>query len=185
MEVGGAQKVLDVMAAAEKKAQRENIKMKRLGPQDIMANADEYVGKILTEMIPATGGPPYDPADPMSPKPTELLEAIGQQDPEMAAQIQQMVPPVVQVADFDIHAMHIDTHNRFRMTPEYELLSDEVKKQFEMHVQIHNEMAQQQAMSNQMLMMSQQQPPTGGSMSDEEQGGPPPDEQGGFPNGPA
>jgi hypothetical protein len=32
----------------------------------------------------------------------------------MAAQIQQMVPPVVRVDDFDIHAMHIDTHNRFR-----------------------------------------------------------------------
>jgi hypothetical protein len=183
MEVGGAQKILDVMSAAEKKAQRENIKMKRLQPQDILANADEYVGKILTQMIPQTGGPPYDPADPMMPKPTDVLMAIGEQDPEMAAQVQQMVPPVVQVDDFDIHAMHIDTHNRFRMTPEYEILSDEVKKQFEMHVQIHTEMAGQQAQTNAMLMMSQQQPPPGGSMSDEEQGGPPPDEQGGFPNG--
>jgi hypothetical protein len=179
MEVGGAQKILDVMSAAEKKAQRENIKMKRLGEEDILANENEYVGKILAEMIPQTGGPPYDPADPMMPQPTEILAGLGQQDPEMAAQIQQMVPPVVQVDDFDIHAMHIDTHNRFRMTPEYEILPDAVKKQFEMHVQIHTEMAGQQAATNQMLMASQQPPPGGGSMGGEEQGGPPP-EEGGF-----
>lgn len=178
MEVGGAQKILDVMSAAEKKAQRENIKMKRLQEADITANANEYIGKVLSEMIPQTGGPPYDPTDPMAPQPTDVLAALGQQDPEMANQIQAMVPPVVQVDDFDIHAMHIDTHNRFRMTPEYEILPDAVKKQFEMHVQIHTEMAGQQAMTNQMLMASQQAPPPGGSMGGEEQGGPPPGMEG-------
>jgi hypothetical protein len=42
MEVGGEQRALDILNAAEKKAQRENIKMKMLKPQDIQMYHDQW-----------------------------------------------------------------------------------------------------------------------------------------------
>lgn len=125
LEVGGAQKILDILQVAERKAQRENIKMKMLPPQDLMMMQQQYDAEV--QMMQTQ--------DPMAPVPS--------------------MNPVVSVDDFDIHEKHLEVHNTFRMSQEFESLPDVVKKQFELHVSQHEMYLQQQQM-NMMLQAAQQ-----------------------------
>ena len=124
LEVGGAQKILDIMQVAERKAQRENIKMKMLTPEALM-QADMQFQMQMSQM----------PMDPMMPPPD--------------------APPLIPVDDFDIHEKHIEVHNTFRMSQEYEILSPELKEQFDKHVAMHEQFLQQQQMQQAMMQMAE------------------------------
>jgi hypothetical protein len=52
-------------------------------------------------------------------------------------------PAIISVDDFDMHEIHVETHNKFRMSQEYEILPDEVKQQFAEHVAQHEAAIQQ------------------------------------------
>jgi hypothetical protein len=144
LEVGGVQKVMDTMNAAERKAQRENIKMKMLTEEEVEMNRMEAMQEIMAGLPP---------------------EAM--QDPEIMSQIENMpAPSVIPVDDFDVHEVHIETHNKFRMSQEYEILSDAIKAQFAEHVAMH-EQALQQKMMAQMMMG---QPPQPGAEGGPQQG---------------
>ena len=121
LEVGGVQKVMDTLSVAERKAQRENIKMKMLTVDQIEMARMEAIEEIMSQVPP------------------EAME-----DPQLMDEIQNMpAPPVIPVDDFDMHEIHIETHNKFRMSQEYEILPDEVKQQFAMHVAEHERIIQQ------------------------------------------
>lgn len=136
LEVGGVQKIMDTMNVAERKAQRENIKMKMLSEEDIEMTRMEAMNEIMANLPP---------------------EAV--QDPSIMEQIQNMpAPAVISADDFDVHEVHIETHNKFRMSQEYEILSDVVKAQFADHVGQHEQILQQRAMAQMMAG----QPPAGG-----------------------
>jgi hypothetical protein len=119
LEMGGTQKVLDTMNVAEAKAMRENTKMKMLTP-DLIAEHEAKWHQTLAQVAP------------------EMLAAEGLDGPPELPP----APPVVAVDDFDVHEVHIDVHNKFRMGQEYEMLSDEIKEQFERHVAAHQEEVQ-------------------------------------------
>jgi len=141
LEVGGVQKIMDTMNVAERKAQRENIKMKMMSLEEIEAKRMETMQEIMASLPP---------------------EAT--QDPNIMAEIENMpAPAVISVDDFDVHEVHIETHNKFRMSQEYEILPDELKAQFADHVAQHEQILQQRAMAQ---MMAGQPPAEGG------QGGP-------------
>lgn len=141
LEVGGVQKIMDTMNVAERKAQRENIKMKMMSLEEIEAKRMEAMQEIMASLPP---------------------EAT--QDPNIMAEIENMpAPAVISVDDFDVHEVHIETHNKFRMSQEYEILPDELKAQFADHVAQHEQILQQRAMAQ---MMAGQPPAEGG------QGGP-------------
>jgi hypothetical protein len=70
----------------------------------------------------------------------------------------------VPVDDFDIHEIHLEEHNRYRMSQEYETLPDEVKREFQKHVAEHEQFLQQ-AIAMQMMMQG-----GAGPMPGEEQG---------------
>lgn len=152
LEVGGAQKVLDTVSVAEKKAQRENMKLKDLGTpegsQILEQKQMESLQQTVTQMV-----------EQMNADPEFLLENGGQpatpesvvNDPQMMQFIQEQMPPVIPADDFDMHQIHIEVHNRYRMGQEYETLPDEVKAQFDKHVQHHQMLAQQQAMQQMMM----------------------------------
>ena len=141
LEVGGVQKIMDTMNVAERKAQRENIKMKMMSLEEIEAKRMETMQEIMASLPP---------------------EAM--QDPNIMAEIENMpAPAVIPVDDFDVHEVHIETHNKFRMSQEYEILPDELKAQFADHVAQHEQILQQRAMAQ---MMAGQPPAEGG------QGGP-------------
>lgn len=121
LEVGGVQKVMDTLSVAERKAQRENIKMKMLTAQDVEMARMQAIEEIMSQLPP------------------EAME-----DPQLMDEIQNMpAPSVVPVDDFDMHEIHIETHNKFRMSQEYEILPDEVKEQFAIHVAEHERIIQQ------------------------------------------
>lgn len=179
LELGGPQKVLDIMNAAERKAQRENMKMKALKdtPELIAQKSQEFVAQALGQAMEMEG---IDPA-------------TAEADPEFQSKIQQLVqiaqqntPPVVQVDDFDIHEVHIETHNRFRMSQEYEALPDEVKGEFDKHVQWHQQMGaaamEAQLMEQMPPELADEEQPADGTMSPS--GAPAPDDMGPMPIGP-
>jgi hypothetical protein len=137
LEVGGVQKIMDTMNVAERKAQRENIKMKMMSLEEIEAKRMETMSEIMAGLPP---------------------EAL--QDPNIMAEIQNMpAPAVISVDDFDVHEVHIETHNKFRMSQEYEILPDELKAQFADHVAQHEQILQQRAMAQMMAG----QPPVEGA----------------------
>lgn len=143
MELGGPQKVLDIVSAAEKKAQRENMRMKAFKdkPQELQQSKTEFLDQAV-QMI--------------SQERPELIQAVqmGQLDPQQLMQeIQSSIPPVVPVDDFDLHEVHIETHNRYRMSQEYETLPPDVKEEFEKHVAWHEQMGGQQMEAQLMSQM--------------------------------
>lgn len=169
LEIGGPQKVLDIVNAAERKAQRENMKMKAFkdDPSAIEQANEGFMEQALMEVGP------------------EML-AQGVPPDQIMQLVQENLPPVVAVDDFDIHEVHIETHNRFRMSQEYETLPEEVKDQFEKHVAWHQQMGgaqMQAALMAQMPPELQQEgggaepagmQPPGGSMAPIEDPGPAP-----------
>lgn len=148
LEMGGTDKILDTMNVAERKAQRENIKMKMLKPIDIeMSQMQWEQEQQLKEMQAAMAPqPPMGasmPGDPNQP-PVEAAPApMDMPDPTQAPVVgpeSNSKPPVVPVADFDIHPVHIDTHNKFRMSQEYETLDPAIQNEFDLHVKWHESM---------------------------------------------
>ena len=67
--------------------------------------------------------------------------------------------PVISVNEWDNHQIHIEVHNRYRRSQAFEFLSDEVKAQFEEHVQMHK-----QAMSQEMIQDLLSSIPTDGTV---------------------
>ena len=157
LEIGGAQKVLDVMSAAAKKANRENIRMKMLTPEILQTHEMEFQQQAYESMQEQMMNP-----DPMaqddtqqpspggleSPRPDELNTTPVDGPPGMPP-----TPPVIPVDDFDVHEIHIDEHNKFRMSQEYEALPDQLKQQFALHVQLHTNAMQQKQMMNFLNMV--------------------------------
>lgn len=137
LEIGGTQKVLDTMNVAEAKAMRENTKMKMLTP-DLIAEHDALWEQALAEAMPEMAMQPGE----------EVPDGGIDGPPELPP-----APPVIAVDDFDVHEVHIDVHNKFRMGQEYEMLSDEIKEQFEKHVAIHTQKVQQAQMMKFLQMI--------------------------------
>jgi hypothetical protein len=174
LEIGGAQRILSVLDAARKKANRENMKFRLVTEQAITENRQKYAGIVLSDMMKETGGPAIPPEELDVDSVLEAMQGMPQ-GAEIAAQIEQMVPPVIQVDDFDDDAIHIQEHNRFRMGQEYETWPDWQKEQMDMHVKIHEERLAEQ-MFEQMQMQGGGPGGPPGSMGGEE--GPPPPEEG-------
>jgi hypothetical protein len=167
LDMGGVQKLYEQLKIDESQAQRENIKLKRLTPQDIQQNQMQFQQQQMQ------GAP----------------NTVDQQGAPIPP------PAAVPVNDWDNHMVHIDVHNRFRKSQAFELLDPAVKQQFQDHVNAHTAaigMAMQQVNN---LNGGQPQgpgnispsggPPPGGPMpttSVDNAGVAPPD-MGGSPNG--
>jgi len=137
LEVGGVQKVLDIMNVAERKAQRENIKMKLGTDQDIKAAQDQWIAGLAQQFPEAAAllQPGFDPTA-LAPEQQQGMATLA---PELYAALQAGPPLLVPVDDFDVHDVHIDTHDKFRMGQEYETLTPGQKDQFARHVEAHME----------------------------------------------
>jgi hypothetical protein len=133
LEIGGVQKIMDTMKVAESKAQRENIKMKMLKPEQLEEAKQEAIDQIMQQLEQEAQ---QNPGIMESPE----IQQMMQQLPDMPA------PLIITVDDFDVHEVHIDTHNKFRMSQEYEILPEELKQQFIEHVGQHEAILQQKQM---------------------------------------
>lgn len=176
LEVGGAQKVLDTVSTAEKKALRENMKMKALGTsQEGMAQLQQYteneIMQIVQPMVQDLQGMEMAQAAQTGQMPEEISVESVLSNPDIMQEIMQMIPPMVKVDDFDMHAIHIDTHNRYRMGQEYETLPDPVKAEFDKHVTWHEQMLAEQHFQ-QMQLAGSGMMPGGEQEAPVEEGGP-------------
>ncbi len=141
LDMGMLKQFYNVLKIDENHAQRENLLLKKLTPEEIDQFQTEW------EQGAANGDP--DKTVP------------GQVDAE-GNPIPLMAPSVVEVHSYDNHAVHIEIHNRFRKSQSFDLLDDAVKAEFAKHIGMH-ESALQQKMMEQAMMGQQPQPEAQGA----------------------
>ncbi len=172
IELGGSQRILDLLDVARKKAARENSKMKSLDPAMIEQAEQQYA--MMQQAMAAAGA-----VDPMQPQLDGMPPVDGAEASESAViQTEKLQgppapPPLVGVDDFDLHDIHIEEHNKFRMGQEYEMLPEPIKREFDKHVKAHEEMMVRLQMTSFMDMYPGAAPEGGaeGSGEPEPQGG--------------
>lgn len=161
MEIGGVQTLVDRMRIDMRAAQRENLKMKQL-TEDMILQFNQGMMKKALQGAPGT-------VDPQRGIPTVDAANLS------------TYPPVVKVNKWDNHAVHVTTHNNFRKTQAFELLSPMVQDQFDRHITIH-ESYQMMSQQNPMFAMAQQgMPQEAMGMTPEMQTGPQDPSMGGPP----
>lgn len=111
LEMGGITQLYENVQVDQAQARRENLKM---------ANCDDSLIQAMFQL----------PTDPATGEPIPQIDQTGKP----------MLPdPVIPVNTWDNHAIHIDTHNKFRKSQAYEKLDPMVQMLFEIHVQKHME----------------------------------------------
>jgi len=183
MDMGGIERLYDEMKVDERQAQRENLRMASLEVAEIeqhmqMVEQSKYLSEQLAQQAmpdiqapqmaqQMPGLPPdiQDPNDAMTA--LQGLDQMSQvqEQPQLpeadfgfgqdlnTGQPLQLAPNIVEVHTYDNHQVHIDVHNRFRKGQAFELQPDQVKAQFEAHVQAHAMALNQAAMSAMAQMM--------------------------------
>jgi len=119
MEVGGVQNLYQELKVDSAQAQRENTRMAAV-TQDLLS---QYL-QTFQGVDPMTGEPAM--IDPNTQKP--LVDMAG--NPTQP-------PLIVPVNSFDNHQVHIQVHNTYRKSQEYETLPPETRALFEEHVNQH------------------------------------------------
>lgn len=127
LDMGMLKNFYNLIKLDENHAQRENLMMKRLTPEQIEQFQSEW------EQGAAQGDP-----DKIVP---------GQTDAE-GQPIALAVPAVIQVHDYDNHAVHVEMHNRFRKSQSFEVLSPEIRAEFQKHIAMHEAALQQKMMQD-------------------------------------
>lgn len=119
MDVGGVQRLYDELKVDASQASRENMRMAAINQQ------------IMSDYLST-----FQSVDPLTGETTMVDPNTGQ--PLVDAQGMPMEPPlIVPVNSFDNHEVHIQVHNTYRKSQEYENLPPEVKALFEAHVNQH------------------------------------------------
>lgn len=120
LEFPGVEKLYENMQIDIRQASRENLKM-AAGEGQQQPKVDPMTGQPVPMVGP--DGQPVIEMDPMTGQPTIV--------PEMET----VFPP----NQWDNHELHIEIHNKFRKGQQYEILPDEIKAIFELHVTLHQE----------------------------------------------
>lgn len=170
LDVGGVQKLWEALRRDESQAQRENIKLKKMDP-NVLQQFQEEQQQNNQQMVAQA-----QQAQDLQPPPAQIDPHTGMAvppdpnlPPEAANHPPVQAPPmesILPVNTWDNHQVHVETHNNFRKSQEFELLSDPIKAEFEAHVNMH--MA---AISQAMAQVNQVMPPGGAQMPPS---GPPP-----------
>lgn len=131
MDMGGTQELYEQLQIDTAQAVRENMKMSNVTP-DIMS---QYLQTFMPQpTIDPMTGMPIPPDTSVSP----FIDPSTGQPLVDAATGQPTQPPlIVPVNSFDNHAAHINAHNNFRKSQEYDNLPPEIKQLFEEHVNQH------------------------------------------------
>lgn len=114
LQMGGFEKAMDEILVDKKQAQRENMKMAKMNPQEVES-------LLKPPMDPETGQP--------------ILNGQGVPEDEMGNPW--MPTPPIPVNSWDNHEAHLHFHNQYRKTQDFELLDPVIKQGFEIHCQIH------------------------------------------------
>lgn len=166
MEIGGINKIYESFQVDVRQAQRENLKMAGVSPEQI----EQHNMLAMQEMMQSD----EFQQDPMS---------GAMMDPTTGEEIQP--PLIISTNSYDNHAVHVEYHNKFRKSQQFENAPPHVKELFESHVNEH-------ILALQMQMggpggPGMEEEPIGDSLDEEEpnptQAGPAPEQDMGVING--
>jgi len=180
MDMGGVDKLYNELKADERQAKRENLKLRSLEVQEIIArlnavaNAKQQAEMFMQQQQIATGTEALQQQQTPTPDiPPEFADAqqtmAMQEQPQMqelpmikgdagfGQDLQSQAPlipseSIVSVNTWDNHQIHIEVHNLFRKSQAFDILPDLVRQQFEAHVQLHALALNQAAMNAQVQM---------------------------------
>jgi hypothetical protein len=123
MDMGGVQRLYEEIQVDAAQASRENMRMAAVTQEQMSQYALTFV-----------------PKDPMTGQPNPEMGLI---DPNTGQPLQDMAgnptepPLIVPVNSYDAHQVHIQIHNTYRKSQEFEQLPQETKNLFEQHVNQH------------------------------------------------
>lgn len=138
MEIGGIQKIYEIVQTDVRQAQRENLKMAAVTPEIIQQHLMEQQQQAQ-----------------MNPESVQIDPATGQP----------VMPLPIPVNTWDNHQMHIQIHNKYRKSQGFEALDPSSKAIFEQHVNEHK-MSMYNDMMEQQMMSGPSMPPPGASGPD-------------------
>lgn len=151
MEMGGINKIYDQIQVDNRQAQRENMRMSKVTPEDLEKYREN--NDMMMQENPQAFG-------------TVVDQATGMPVPAQP-------PLLIPVNTWDNHKAHIEAHNNYRKSQSFEMATPEVRALFESHVQEHiAAMAQEQFTMNPQAMVGL--PPEGEEDQGGEQPGPEP-----------
>lgn len=129
LEVGGLNRIYERIQVDKRQAQRENLKMRVVTEQDIQQHQQEWIQQQQMAMQ-QTQNPiaPDAPIDPTK-SPTKDVDAGLNLD----------APPLIAVHTWDNHQIHIEVHNTYRKSQNFESANPVTKQLFEEHVRQHEE----------------------------------------------
>lgn len=160
MNLGNIEKALDATLIDKRQATRENMKMSDL--------PDKLITLLMNPAPGPNGEPPYEEPNFMDPtQPGQQMNGDGTPF--------QPQPPVP-VNSWDNHEEHIQWHNHYRKSQEFELLSEPKKQAFELHVQTHQIVLQSQIVNQQQQLIQDNSSGFGEEEQYPEDDGPPPDD---------
>lgn len=116
MEIGGIDKIYERIQIDKRQAQRENLKMRVVTDQDIQQHMQDFQAAHPEALQDPNSG------TPLSPMPVPLAP-----------------PLIVSVNTWDNHDIHIQVHNDYRKSQNFENVDPVVKQLFEEHVKQHAE----------------------------------------------
>jgi hypothetical protein len=123
MDMGGVQRLYEEIKVDQAQASRENMRMAAVTQDQMSQYAQTFV-----------------PTDPMTGQPDPSGGLIdpntGQPLVDQAGNPTEM-PLIVPVNSYDAHQVHIQVHNTYRKSQEFEQLPPEIKALFEQHVNQH------------------------------------------------
>lgn len=123
MDMGGVQRLYEEIQVDAAQASRENMRMAAVTQEQMSEYAMTFV-----------------PKDPMTGQPNPEMGLI---DPNTGQPLADQAgnptepPLIVPVNSYDAHQVHIQIHNTYRKSQEFEQLSQETKNLFEQHVNQH------------------------------------------------
>lgn len=121
LDLGNLEQMMDEYLTDKRQAIRENLKIAEM-PEKLLAMF------MSPQPDPQTGNPPFEgEPNPVTGKPQQMNGDGTPFEPQ----------PPIPVNSYDNHEAHIQWHNQYRKTEEFEILSDAHKKAFELHVQLH------------------------------------------------
>lgn len=119
MDMGGVNKLYEQVQVDKRQIQRENLRMSKVTPELMMQHEQAFMLQQQS-MMQEVAVDPMNPVDPM-------MQQMATTPP----------PLIVPVNTWDNHKMHIEGHNQYRKSQQFETLPDEVKSLFEEHVNGH------------------------------------------------
>lgn len=109
MELGSLNRIYERIQIDKRQAQRENLKMRVITEEDVQAHNEAW--------------------NAQNPEMTRDIDSGAKLDP----------PPIISINTYDNHAIHIEIHNQYRKSQNFENASPIVKATFEEHVRQHME----------------------------------------------